>query len=38
MAVVHAVNQGLLKKEEIPGDILEIIDTRIDFFSRNDES
>jgi hypothetical protein len=31
------VNQGLLKKEDIPGDILEIIDTRIDFFSRNDE-
>ena len=38
MAVAHAVNQGLLKKEDIPGDILEIIDIRIDFFSRNDES
>ena len=38
MAVAHAVNQGLLKKEDIPGEILEIIDTRIDFFSRNDES
>jgi hypothetical protein len=38
MAVARAVNQGLLKKEDIPGDILEIIDARIDFFSRNDES
>ena len=38
MAVAHAVNQGLLEKEDIPEDILEIIDTRIDFFSGNDES
>jgi hypothetical protein len=38
MAVARAMNQGLLKKEDIPRDILEIIDTRIDFFSRNDES
>ncbi len=38
VAVAHAINQGLLKNEDIPGDILEIIDIRIDFFSRNDES
>ena len=38
MAVAHAMNQSLLKKEDILGDILEIIDTRIGFFSRNDES
>ena len=38
MVVSRAVALGLLKKEDIQEDILEIIDTRIDFFSGNDES
>ena len=38
MIVSRAVAQGLLKKEEIQEDIFELIDTRIDFFSCNDES
>jgi len=37
MVVSRAVALGLLKKEDIQEDIVEIIDTRIDFFSGNDE-
>jgi hypothetical protein len=37
MVVSRAVALGLLKKEDIQEDILELIDTQIDFFSGNDE-
>jgi hypothetical protein len=36
--MMRSVAQGLLKKEEIQEHIFELIDTRIDFFSGNDES
>ena len=38
MSVSRAVALEFLKKEDIQEDILEIIDTRIDFFSGDDES
>ena len=38
MVVSRAVALGLLEKEGIQEDILEIIDTRMDFFSGDDES
>ena len=37
-AVSRAFALGLLKKEDIEEDILEIIETRIDLFSGNDAS
>jgi len=38
MSVSRAVALGFLKKDDIQEDILEIIDTRIDFFSGDDEN
>ena len=38
MAVSRAVALGFLKKEDIQEDILEIIETRIDFFRGDDAS